>query len=99
MEDCIGGFSSYTKGVPQKLYAFDKFLETHAGWREKTVLIQVAVPTRSNVGEYQKLRREVNELIENGNGKHSMDVPCRPTDFNLTNLGRHHELYPHSFHA
>lgn len=39
------------KGIPQKLLAFEKFLEENAYWRDKVVLLQIAVPTRTDVAE------------------------------------------------
>lgn len=59
----------YIKGVPQKLHAFEIFLETHPEWIGKVVLIQVAVPSRGDVEEYQNLRANVNELIGRINGR------------------------------
>ena len=59
----------YIKGVPQKLHAFEVFLDTHPEWIGKVVLIQVAVPSRGDVEEYQNLRASVNELIGRINGK------------------------------
>ena len=59
----------YIKGVPQKLHAFEVFLETHPEWIGKVVLVQVAVPSRGDVEEYQNLRANVNELIGRINGR------------------------------
>ena len=39
------------KGIPQKLLAFEKFLEENPTWRDKVVLLQIAVPTRTDVPE------------------------------------------------
>lgn len=39
------------KGIPQKLLAFEKFLEENPQWRDKVVLLQIAVPTRTDVPE------------------------------------------------
>lgn len=39
------------KGIPQKILAFEKFLEENAYWRDKVVLLQIAVPTRTDVPE------------------------------------------------
>ena len=39
------------KGIPQKILAFEKFLEENASWRDKVVLLQIAVPTRTDVSE------------------------------------------------
>lgn len=43
--------------VPQKLLAFEKFLEEFPEWRDKVLLVQIAVPSRTDVPEYQRLRR------------------------------------------
>lgn len=39
------------KGIPQKILAFEKFLEENQHWRDKVVLLQIAVPTRTDVPE------------------------------------------------
>lgn len=39
------------KGIPQKILAFEKFLEENSTWHEKVVLLQIAVPTRTDVPE------------------------------------------------
>lgn len=59
----------YIKGVPQKLHALEVFLTEHPEWIGRIVLIQVAVPSRQDVEEYQNLRAVVNELVGRINGK------------------------------
>ncbi|ODV69917.1 alpha,alpha-trehalose-phosphate synthase [Hyphopichia burtonii NRRL Y-1933] len=59
----------YIKGVPQKLHAFEVFLTENPEWIGKVVLVQVAVPSRGDVEEYQSLRATVNELVGRINGK------------------------------
>jgi len=39
------------KGIPQKILAFEKFLEENPDWNDKVVLLQIAVPTRTDVPE------------------------------------------------
>lgn len=39
------------KGIPQKILAFEKFLEENPSWRDRVVLLQIAVPTRTDVPE------------------------------------------------
>ncbi len=58
----------YTKGIPERLRAYRKFLQDYPEWRGKVVLIQVAVPSRERVPRYTRLRREVDELIGEFNG-------------------------------
>ncbi len=61
----------YTKGLPERLRAYRRFLQEHPNWRGKVVLIQVAVPSRGRVPRYSRLRREVDELIGEINGEWS----------------------------
>jgi trehalose-6-phosphate synthase len=56
------------KGIPQKLLAFEKFLEDHEDTRGKVVLVQIAVPSRLDVPEYQQLRSQVHEIVGRING-------------------------------
>ncbi|GER24546.1 trehalose-6-phosphate synthase, partial [Striga asiatica] len=57
------------KGIPQKILAFEKFLEENPIWRDKVVLVQIAVPTRTDVPEYQKLSSQVHEIVGRINGR------------------------------
>jgi trehalose 6-phosphate synthase len=62
----------YIKGIQQKLHSFDVFLSNHPEWVGKVILVQVAVPSRQDVEEYQILRAAVNELVGHINGKFGM---------------------------
>ena len=42
----------FVLGLSNRLKAFEKFLELHPGYIEKIVLLQVAVPSRTDVQEY-----------------------------------------------
>ncbi|KAL7590846.1 hypothetical protein Lser_V15G32456 [Lactuca serriola] len=57
------------KGIPQKLLAFEKFLEDNPNWQDKVVFVQIAVPTRTDVPEYQKLTCQVHEIVGRINGR------------------------------
>ena len=59
----------YTKGLPQKLVAFEELLEKNPELADKVVFIQIASPSRMNVAEYQKLKREVDELVGRISGR------------------------------
>ena len=61
----------YTKGIPERLRAFDLFLERHPEWRGRVVLIAVAVPSRTRLDSYRDLKREVDELVGMINGRWS----------------------------
>eukprot|EP00894_Picocystis_sp_ML_P003595 jgi/Pico_ML_1/54112/g4535.t1 len=57
------------KGIPQKLLAYEKFLDENPSWKDKVLLVQIAVPTRMDVPEYQQLRSLVHEIVGRINGK------------------------------
>src|SRR5690606_15017113 len=61
----------YTKGIPLRIRAFEYFLEKYPEYIEKVRLIMLAVPSRSNVPQYQKLKRETDELVGRVNGRFS----------------------------
>ncbi len=60
----------YTKGIPQRLEAFDLFLDKHPEWRKKVVFIVVVVPSRTKVEHYRLLKKQVDELVGKINGKY-----------------------------
>ncbi|MDY0781437.1 bifunctional alpha,alpha-trehalose-phosphate synthase (UDP-forming)/trehalose-phosphatase [Tenacibaculum sp. IB213877] len=59
----------YTKGIPNRIRAFEHFLNRYPQFKEKVRLIMLAVPSRSNVPQYQKLKSETDELVGRINGK------------------------------
>ncbi|WP_075342058.1 bifunctional alpha,alpha-trehalose-phosphate synthase (UDP-forming)/trehalose-phosphatase [Tenacibaculum agarivorans] len=59
----------YTKGIPNRIKAFEYFLDKFPEFKEKVRLVMLAVPSRSNVPQYQKLKRETDELVGRINGK------------------------------
>ncbi|KAG8386486.1 hypothetical protein BUALT_Bualt03G0153600 [Buddleja alternifolia] len=73
------------KGIPQKILAFEKFLEENPYWRDKVVLLQIAVPTRTDVPEYQKLTSQVHEIVGRINGRFGslIAVPIHHLDRSL----------------
>lgn len=62
----------HIKGLTQKLKGFDSFLDDHPELQNKVVLIQVAVPSREDVKEYQDLETELSTLAGKINGKHGI---------------------------
>lgn len=60
----------YSKGIPQRLEAFDTFLTKYPEYREKVTLIMVAVPSRMEVERYITLKKQVDELVGRINGAH-----------------------------
>ena len=74
------------KGIPQKLLGYEKFLSDHPEWRDRVVLVQIAVPTRSDVPEYQKLTSQVHEIVGRINGRFGTlgSVPIQHLDCSLS---------------
>lgn len=61
----------YTKGIPERLRAIEVFCERYPQYRGKIVFIQLCVPSRTAVQEYQDLKRQVDELVGRINGRFS----------------------------
>jgi trehalose 6-phosphate synthase/phosphatase len=60
----------YTKGIPQKLQAFERFLERDPSRARTTTMIQVLVPSRLESPEYRAQRDEIELLIARVNGRY-----------------------------
>ena len=60
----------YTKSIPQRLEAFDLFLDKYPEFKAKITFIVVAVPSRTKVEHYRLLKKQVDELIGKINGKY-----------------------------
>ena len=68
----------YTKGIVERLLAFEALLERRPDLREQVVLVQVAVPSRDDVREYRQLRSSVEQIAGRINGRFTQpgkDVP------------------------
>jgi len=59
----------YSKGIPQRLRAFRTALERFPELHGKLTLIQVVVPSREEIPEYQELKSEIEGLTGEINGK------------------------------
>jgi trehalose 6-phosphate synthase/phosphatase len=60
----------YSKGIIERLEAFDLFLSRNPQYRGKVTLIIVAVPTRTNVVDYKTLRNRLEQLVGRINGEY-----------------------------
>ena len=59
----------YIKGIPQKLLAMESLLASRPDLVGKVMLLQIAVPTRTEVPEYQRLRSVAHRLVGRINGR------------------------------
>lgn len=62
----------YSKGIPQRLKAFEQFLEENQEWQGKVSLILLVVPSRDKVASYKELKEELDLLVGRINGKYGM---------------------------
>jgi len=60
----------YTKGIPERLDAFEVFLENNPKWHEKIVLILVVAPSRTGGHQYRLLKNQIDEMVGRINGKY-----------------------------
>ncbi len=54
----------YTKGIPERLRAFERLLEAHPEHLGKVCLVQIGAPSRTRIPAYQALAREIESLVE-----------------------------------
>ena len=59
----------YSKGIPHRLRAVGNALERFPELRENVTFIQLVVPSRQDVPEYQQLRAETERLVGEINGR------------------------------
>jgi trehalose 6-phosphate synthase len=63
----------YTKGIPDRLRAFDRLLARHPEWREQAVFVQIGAPSRDQLARYQTLSQEVDAVVEDVNRRYGTD--------------------------
>jgi trehalose 6-phosphate synthase len=62
----------YTKGIPDRFRAIDRFLEKNPQYQQRVVFIQAGVPSRIQIETYRKLKEEVDSLVEEINWKYAI---------------------------
>jgi len=83
----------YTKGVPERLAAYERYLETHPEERGRVAFVQIGVPTRVDLAEYQALSRTVTEKVGELNVR--FGSPGRPVIHLITRNLDFRELIPY----
>jgi len=58
----------YTKGIPRRMLAFERLLADHPELHERVRFVQIAVPSRGDVGAYQEFRSQAEQLVGRING-------------------------------
>jgi len=67
----------YSKGITNRVRAFDRVLRDEPGWARRISLLQIAVPTRDCIEAYCELKKELATLVGEVNGRHA-DVDWVP---------------------
>jgi trehalose 6-phosphate synthase/phosphatase len=60
----------YSKGILQRLMAFEQLLALYPQYAEKIVLYLIVVPSRDGVPQYKELRNEIDKRVGNINSLH-----------------------------
>jgi len=60
----------YTKGIPQRLRAFSVFLDRNPKFKRKVIFVLLVVPSRTGVERYMQMKKQVDGLVGEINGKH-----------------------------
>jgi trehalose 6-phosphate synthase len=58
----------YSKGIAQRLSAFERFLQTQPDWRGKVTYLQIAPKSRTNIREYADIERGIGSTVGRING-------------------------------
>ncbi|MFZ1865022.1 MAG: trehalose-6-phosphate synthase [Polyangiales bacterium] len=77
----------YTKGIPERLAAFEKLLRRDKTARTRYALVQVMVPSRTDVKAYADLKNEIDRMVGDINGRYA-ETGCVPVHYLYRNLSR-----------
>ena len=85
----------YTKGIPHRFRAVGRFLEKYPQYVGKVAFVQAGVMSRTDVVAYQQLSTQIDDLVEEINGRFGRDgwrpiiyMPTDLPDLTLTALRR-----------
>jgi trehalose 6-phosphate synthase/phosphatase len=59
----------YSKGILQRLLAFEMLLQNYPEYIERINLYMIVVPSRDTVPQYKELREQIDQLVGNINGR------------------------------
>lgn len=77
----------YSKGLPQRIEAFRYLLEHYPENRKRATLIQIAAPSREDVGAYDQLRRQMDSMCGAINGDYG-ELDWMPVRYIHRNVAR-----------
>ncbi len=77
----------YTKGIPEKLRAFQRFLELFPEFHKKVHFVQLVVPSRREISAYADLKFKIEQLVGEINGQFSTN-DWNPVQYMFRTLDR-----------
>jgi trehalose 6-phosphate synthase len=64
----------YTKGIPERIRAFERMLERYPAWRGRVTLLQVGAPSREHLARYRSISDDVDLAVAAINERHGSDT-------------------------
>ncbi len=61
----------YSKGILQRILAFERFLERFPEYQGQVTLLAIVVPSRATVDQYNQLKQQIDEAVGRINGKYN----------------------------
>ena len=78
----------YTKGIPNRLRAFEEALKRFPELQTRVTLVQVVVPSREDIPMYHELRTEVERLVGHINGSFTRAAGWVPIHYLFRSLSK-----------
>ncbi|HUC80571.1 MAG TPA: bifunctional alpha,alpha-trehalose-phosphate synthase (UDP-forming)/trehalose-phosphatase, partial [Flavisolibacter sp.] len=75
----------YTKGVSNRLRAYELFLKQNPAYRNKVVFVLTIVPSRDTIVKYSERKRMIDELVSRLNGEVG-NIQWQPVIYRYCNL-------------
>jgi trehalose 6-phosphate synthase len=60
----------YSKGIENRIAAFERFLGTYPEWRDNVTYLQITPKSRSEIPEYMQMERNVSSTVGRVNGQY-----------------------------
>jgi trehalose 6-phosphate synthase/phosphatase len=75
----------YTKGLLNRLIAYEFFLENYPKWHKKVVFNMVVLPSRDHIEQYKDMKKEIEATVGRINGRYS-NLAWRPITYQYKSL-------------
>ncbi|MDH4062944.1 MAG: trehalose-6-phosphate synthase [Acidobacteriota bacterium] len=76
----------YTKGIPERIRAFERMLERYPRWRGRVTMLQIGAPSREHLERYQSISDDVDVAVRRINERFGTEAWLP-----VTYLRQHHE--------